>query len=275
MIVASCQVHKDQTSYLRRVKNKAGIVLRQTQIELNKFIKTHYTQGLRSNNNSGHAVRLCNPHLTQAKEGSSEYLWFISNTEESSATYSNYTYSATTGATYNISNVSTSGVNTGVLASNFSMDNCSIGVYIPQNNKSSAYLGTISGSGNDDSRFTIFPMYVRTQIYYFEVGTPRGNTREVNANFNNDNNKGLAVCSKSNNIGYVNHRKSEKAKNTSMGTGDASPANNLLVGRAEYTANTMKVSGYWFGNSIEESKINILNDIWESIQKSVNSSRGF
>lgn len=198
----AAQQHNDTRDYLQRILNDSGSVARNVQIELNEFVKWHYTNGLRDNTGVNHGVRYCSLFITNALAGYLQCLWHVTTQKTNTLVGNTPTYALTTGISLD-SDVSY--LNTNFNTNNLPnpINNVAIGLWLTtyvtatdsfSNTQSASNRITMHSpwtdntiyfdAGNESTsriNYTI-PVGSRTKAFY--VGTKESTTQQIIINGN-------------------------------------------------------------------------------------------
>lgn len=266
-------IHRDQKDYIKRVQTAGGLISNNVQIALNRFIKFHYSVGLRDTKNINHVIRHCSVYPTNTKNGSNHNLWFVDNKETHfSGSDNNYTYSLERGVI-----LPTNGrIDTDVTPATIGTQNLSIGYFLTKKYENTGYIGTVSGTFPNDVRMFSHPQFTNTRGIYFDVGVSEATRRTVGTispTAGDKDSKGLTINTKINGTGKIFNKHGLRATASNLEVNPIVPTVFLELYTGTQATDFLNLGGYWFGKNISDSLTNELIEEWEALQSSISPIR--
>ena len=265
-------LHRDQKDYIKRVQNVGGSLKFDSQIALNRFVKYHYSVGLRDTKNLNHLVKHCSVYMTIGKTGSNQNLWFINNKQTHFPGSDNsYSYTEDRGVTL----LSNARIDTDVAPSFLSTNDLSIGYFCTRINECTGYIGAFSGTFPNDLRIYSHPQFTNTRGIYFDVGI-EGSRRTFGTLSNtggDKNNKGLIICNKIGVNGKIFNKNGTRATTSNLVATPSVPTVFMEHFSGAQITDRLDIGGYWYGRNIADSFLERLLTEWNILQTSVSPLR--
>ena len=266
------QIHKDQISYVVRVFSVGGSIKVDSQVALSRFIRYHYSVGLRDPQNINHLIMHCSVYPTVGKTGSNQNLWFINNVLTHFPGSDNfYSYTEDRGVTL----LSNARIDTDVAPNVLSTNDLSIGYFCTRINEFTGYLGAVSGTFPNDLRVYSHPQFTNTRGIYFDVGLE--GTRRTFGTLSNiagdKNNKGLIICNKIGVNGKIFNKNGTRATASNLVATPSTPNVFMEHYSGGQITDRLDIGGYWYGRNIDDSFLDRLVTEWNILQTSISPSR--